>query len=161
MSRKSGEDAKERVLREHGSLNPEPGEVEDERFRSDDFFDPRDLVQVKYEMLRQVHREGATVSEAARAFGFSRPTFYHAHQALAEKGLAGLLPKRPGPRKAHKLTDEVMEFVGHLRAAEPVLSAEELAGRIEGRFGLSVHPRSIERALVRREKKQLGYLGSR
>jgi transposase len=156
MVRKSGEDAKERVLREHGTLNPEPGKVEEERFRSDDFFDPRDVVQVKYEMLRQVHREGATVSEAARAFGFSRPTFYHAQQALAEEGVTGLLPKRPGPRKAHKLTDEVMEFVGHLRAAEPVLSAEELARELEGRYGLSVHPRSIERALARREKKHRG-----
>ena len=156
MLRKSGEDAKVRVLREHGTLNPEPDEVGDERFRSGDFFDPRDLVQVKYEMLRHVHREGATVSEAARAFGFSRPTFYHAQQALAEKGVGGLLPKRPGPRKAHKLTDEVMEFVGHLRVEEPVLSAEELAGRLEDRFGLSVHPRSIERALVRRKKKHRG-----
>ena len=156
MVRKSGEDAKVRVLREHGTLNPEPDEVGDERFRSGDFFDPRDLVQVKYEMLRHVHREGATVSEAARAFGFSRPTFYHAQQALAEKGVGGLLPKRPGPRKAHKLTDEVMEFVGHLRAEEPTLSAEELAGRLEARFGLSVHPRSIERALVRWEKKHRG-----
>ncbi len=156
MLRKSGEDAKVRVLKEHGTLNPEPDEVGDERFRSGDFFDPRDLVQVKYEMLRHVHREGATVSEAARAFGFSRPTFYHAQQALAEKGVGGLLPKRPGPRKAHKLTDEVMEFVGHLRVQEPVLSAEELAGRLEDRFGLSVHPRSIERALVRREKKHRG-----
>lgn len=156
MVRKPGKDAKERVLREHGTLNPEPGAVENERFRSDDFFDPRDLVQVKYEMLRQVHREGATVSEAARGFGFSRPTFYHAQQALAEEGVAGLLPKRPGPRKAHKLTDEVMEFVGHLLAEEPVLSAEEVAGRLEGRYGLSVHPRSIERALARREKKHRG-----
>lgn len=156
MLRKSGEDAKVRVLREHGTLNPEPDEVGDERFRSGDFFDPRDLVQVKYEMLRHVHREGATVSEAARTFGFSRPTFYHAQQALAEKGVGGLLPKRPGPRKAHKLTDEVMEFVGHLRVEEPVLSAEELAGRLEDRFGLSVHPRSIERALVRRKKKHRG-----
>ena len=156
MLRKSGEDAKVRVLREHGTLNPEPDEVGDERFRSGDFFDPRDLVQVKYEMLRHVHREGATVSEAARAFGFSRPTFYHAQQALAEKGVGGLLPKRPGPRRAHKLTDEVMEFVGHLRVEEPVLSAEELAGRLEDRFGLSVHPRSIERALVRWEKKHRG-----
>ena len=156
MVRKSGVDAKERVLKEHGTLNPEPDKVEDGRFRSDDFFDPRDLVQVKYEMLRQVHREGATVRDAARAFGFSRPTFYHAQQALAEKGVAGLLPKRPGPRKAHKLTDEVMEFVGHLRAEEPVLSAEELAERLEGRYGLSVHPRSIERALARREKKHRG-----
>ena len=156
MVRNSGEDAKVRVLREHGTLNPEPDEVGDERFRSGDFFDPRDLVQVKYEMLRHVHREGATVSEAARAFGFSRPTFYHAQQALAEKGVGGLLPKRPGPRKAHKLTDEVMEFVGRLRAEEPTLSAEELAGRLEARFGLSVHPRSIERALVRWEKKHRG-----
>ena len=126
MVRKSGEDAKERVLKEHGTLNPEPDKVEDERFRADDFFDPRDLVQVKYEMLRQV------------------------------QGVTGLLPKRPGPRKAHKLTDEVMEFVRHLRAEEPVLSAEGLAGRLKGHYGLSVHPRSIERALARREKKHRG-----
>lgn len=153
--------AKERALEEEGVLNPEPERVRDERFRSEGFFDPRDLVQVKYEMVRRVHAEGATVTEAAATFGFSRPTFYQARQALEEEGLPGLLPKRPGPKGARKLTDEVMAFVDELREGDPGMDAPELSQRIAERFGLSVHPRSIERALARREKKRRQSSGSR
>jgi hypothetical protein len=54
---------------------------------SSDFFDTRDVVQVKYEMLRQVSEDGASVSSAAAAFGFSRQSYYHAAAALAPGGL--------------------------------------------------------------------------
>ena len=74
----------------------------------DPFFDARDLVQVKYEMLRRAREEGSTVSEAAAAFGFSRPSFYEAKAAYESGGLPGLLPKRPGPRRAHKLSEAVV-----------------------------------------------------
>jgi len=148
------EDAKERALAEQGVLNPEPESVSDERFRNEGFFDPRDLVQVKYEMLRRVRAEGATVTEAAETFGFSRPTFYEARRALDEEGLPGLVPKRPGPKGAHKLTEEVMAFVDELREGDSGMDAQKLSRRIAERFGLSVHPRSIERALARREKKR-------
>jgi len=145
---------KAEALKGHRSLNPTPEQVTDERFQAEGFFDPRDLVQVKYEMVRRVQEEDATVSEAARAFGFSRPTFYQAREALQAEGLAGLVPKRPGPRSAHKLTPEVMTFVEQLRGEEPGLGSEDLAEEIERRFGMSVHPRSVERALARREKKR-------
>lgn len=151
-------DAKERALAEQGVLNPKPEGVSDERFRTEGFFDPRDLVQVKYEMLRRVRAEGATVTEAAETFGFSRPTFYEARRTLDEEGLPGLVPKRPGPKGAHKLTDEVMAFVDELREGDSGMDAgmdaQTLSRRIAERFGLSVHPRSIERALARREKKR-------
>ena len=146
-------DRKARVLKEQGVLNPEPEEIMDERFRTEEFFDARDLVQVKYEMVRRVEGEGATVTEAAETFGFSRPTFYQARGALEKEGLAGLLPKRPGPKGAHKLTEEVMAFVGELLEKDHATGSEELSQRVEERFGLSVHPRSMERALARREKK--------
>ena len=45
-------DAKNRALKEHGCLNPHAETVRDELFVSNAFFDPRDLLQVKYEMLR-------------------------------------------------------------------------------------------------------------
>ena len=144
---------KTEALSRNRTLNPTPERVVDERFAIGGFFDSRDLVQVKYEMVRRVQEEGATVSDAARAFGFSRPTFYQARDALQEQGLGALVPKRPGPRTAHKLTEEVMAYVERQRARSPVPSSEELAQFIEERFGLSVHPRSIERALARREKK--------
>jgi hypothetical protein len=36
------------ALRQQGTLNLHPEEVTDSRFQEDEFFDPRDLVQVKY-----------------------------------------------------------------------------------------------------------------
>lgn len=154
MSERPQHDAKVEALRRQRVLNPRPETVRDERFQTEEFFDPRDLVQVKYEMVRRVREEGVPVTEAADRFGFSRPTFYEARGALEAEGLAGLVPKPPGPKGAHKLTEEVMEFVEGLRKRSPALDSEELARRIEARFGRSVHPRSIERALERREKKR-------
>src|SRR3990172_2297067 len=97
-----GEDPKVEALRAERSLNPRPGAVRDERFSESEFFDPRDLVQVKYEMVRRVRVEGEAVGRAARAFGFSRPSFYQAAAALGSGGLAALVPGRPGPRRAAK-----------------------------------------------------------
>lgn len=153
MSRPKRDDAKSKILREAGTLNPHPEKVTDELFRSDRFFDPRDLVQVKYEMLKRSRIEGQPVAKTARAFGLSRPTFYKAQQDYEKRGLAGLLPARRGPRRAHKLTGKVMGLVHRELAAEPSLRAAELARRIEERLGVRVHPRSIERALARKQKK--------
>lgn len=154
MSQPSGPDPKAEALRQRRVLNPRPEAVTDDRFRTGEFFDPRDLVQVKYEMVRRVQEKGSTVTEATEAFGFSRPTFYAARRSLDEEGLAGLVPKPPGPKAAHKLTEEVMDFVERLREQSPGVSAQELARRIEDHFDRSVHPRSVERAIARREKKR-------
>ena len=75
-------DEKLAALRAAHALNPAPETVRDDAFTSGDpFFDPRDIVQVKYEMLRRVAREGHSVTSAAAAFGFSRPSFYAAQAA--------------------------------------------------------------------------------
>jgi transposase len=147
-------DAKVQALKERDALNPEPVRVTDERFLTQEFFDPRDVVQVKYEMVRRVQAEGATVTDAADAFGFSRPTFYQAQRALEEEGLPGLLRKRSGPKGAHKLSEDVMVWIEGWRGQHPAVGSEELSRRVREHFGLSVHPRSIERALVRRKKKR-------
>lgn len=148
--KKTQPDAKEQALREHGSLNPRPYLVTDPLFRDEAFCDPRDLVQVKYEMLRRVRLDGRSVTESAATFGFSRPSFYQAQSAFEQAGLGGLLPQKPGPRQAHKLSDEVVDFIADALASEPALSSSELAARIEARFDIRVHARSVERALVRR-----------
>jgi transposase len=132
------------------TLNPHPEAVRDELFGTSAFFDARDLVQVKYEMLRKVERGDASVAAAAAAFGLSRQTYYSAAAALADRGLPGLLPAKPGPRRAHKLSDEVLDFTESLLARDPALSSADLARAIEERFALHVHRRSVERALGRR-----------
>ena len=87
-----GQDPKVAALRADRSLNPRPEDVVDEGFGSSEFFDARDLVQVKYEMVRRVRVDGAPVSHSAAAFGFSRPSFYQAAAAVDAHGLAGLVP---------------------------------------------------------------------
>lgn len=147
-------DEKEKALLDCHSLNPNPGAVKNEIFRlGGEFFDPRDLVQVKYEMLRCVHRDGISVSKAASDFGFSRPSFYQAQADLAAQGLPGLVPKKTGPQHPHKLTEEVMAAINGWLAEEPGLRPKELAGRLQERLGINVHPRSIERSLRRPVKK--------
>src|SRR5215469_6719647 len=109
-------DPKEAALRAARSLNPRPEAVRDDVCAAGPgFFDARDLVQVKYEMVRRVRAEGQPVTAAAAAFGFSRPSFYQAAAAVDAGGLAALVPARPGPRAAHKLTGEVVAFARELR----------------------------------------------
>lgn len=154
MSRATPNNAKRQILQKHGCLNPHPESLSSELFVHQEFFDPADLVQVKYEMLRVVRTEAQPVQDAARAFGLSRPTFYQAQAAFERSGLLGLLPAKKGPRRSHKLTEEVMDFVMEVLTMEPTLQASELAGRIQQRFDVTVHPRSIRRALARRNQKK-------
>ena len=146
---KRREDPKVEALRAERSLNPRPQAVSDEAFAATEFLDPRDLVQVKYEMVRRVRVAGDAVSRSASAFGFSRPSFYEAAAALDAGGLPALVPARPGPRRAHKLTDEVVAFARQRREQDPSLRSADLADAIATRFGVRVHPRSVERALAR------------
>ncbi|MDA2924467.1 helix-turn-helix domain-containing protein [Acidobacteria bacterium AH-259-L09] len=154
MATKQSSPAKLEALRRNGTLNPQADAVTHEPFQDSDFFDARDLVQVKYEMLRRVEVEKESVKQTAPAFGFSRPSFYQALSAFAQSGMAGLIPQKRGPRQAHKLTAEVLEFIEQCRAEEPSRRSEELAQRVQERFGVRVHPRTIERALARRQKKR-------
>jgi len=145
-------DPKAEALQESRTLNPRPEAVTDEVFAGSDFFDPRDLVQVKYEMVRRVREDGVSVSSAAAAFGLSRQSWYQAASALDEGGLPGLLPGKPGPRGAHKLTGEVVGYLRALAASDPALRPAGLAQAAEQRFGIQVHPRSVERALTRSQE---------
>ena len=146
--------SKRQALKANATLNPHPEQIHEELFLADDFFDPYDLLQVKYEMLRRVLTDGYSVTEAAAAFGFSRPAFYQAQSAFQQGGLAGLIPQKRGPKAAHKLSPSVMAYLQGMLQDEPRLPANELAQHLEQQLGLVVHPRSIERALVRQKKKR-------
>jgi len=144
-------DEKLKALRQSHALHPHPEGVRDPLFTSGSpFFDPHDLVQVKYELLRRVRVDGDSVSHATSLFALSRPTFYAAQAAWERSGLFGLLPEPTGPRHAHKLTGAI---VAELQPLAKTMSAAELAAWLREQRSLSVHPRSIERALARTAKK--------
>lgn len=146
-----GRDRKAEELAKTRTLNPHPEAVQDAEFAASEFFDTADLVQVKYEMVRRVEVDGVAVNAAAESFGFSRQSYYTAAAALSAGGLPALVPAKPGPRRAHKLNKTVMNHLESLRAADPALRSGQLAQAVVDRFGVTVHPRSVERALARRE----------
>ena len=154
MQKKKPQDSKSEALKKGGVLNPHPETVSDELFQKNEFFDAKDLVQVKYEMLRRVNRDNFSISEATRKFGFSRPSFYQAQAALKMGGLPSLVPRRRGPKGAHKLSEKIMGFVEQNLKSEEPATMKEITLLIKDRFELEVHPRSIERALERRKKKR-------
>jgi Winged helix-turn helix len=150
-ARRSARSSRKReALQAHGALHPRPQDVTDPLFHESAFFDAYDVVQVKYEMLRRVRIDERQVSETAAAFGFSRPSFYAARTAFQHAGLPGLLPRKRGPRQAHKLTDEILAVLTTVRAEDgSVPRTTVLADLVKDRFGITAHPRSIERSLLR------------
>ncbi len=147
-------DPKIEALRVDGALNRHADQVTDSVFGAHEFFDARDLVQVKYEMLRRVEIDAQPVTPTAAAFRLSRPSFYQAQRAFQQRGLAGLLPKKRGPHGGHKLTAEIVTFLQQAQARDVSLRPVDLAQHVADRFAVTVHPRSIERALARQEKKR-------
>ena len=146
-------DAKRSALQATGTLNRRPQAVIDPLFRAGGFFDPRDLLQVRYEMVRRHLVEDEPVATTARLFGVSLPTAYQAHAAFKAAGLAGLIPKRRGPKRGgHKLTPEVLVHIEHLRRKRPNLRTRELVADLQRTFGLTIHRRSLERLLAGKKK---------
>jgi hypothetical protein len=61
--------------------------------------------------------------------------------------------RKNGPKAAHKLTEEVLQYFQQQVAAQPELKAEELARRVRQRYGVKLHPRTIQKALKARAKR--------
>ena len=150
-SKRNPKNAKAAVLADEGTLNPTPQKVGDPKFRDNEFFDARDAVQVKYEMLRRVLVDSATITQATVEYGVSRPTYYQAKTGFLKAGIAGLVPKKRGPQGPRKIQGEVRAFVQQRLVAGEPIRARQLAATLRKRFGLHVHPRTIERAV--QEKK--------
>jgi transposase len=152
---KQPKDDKTESLKKYGALNPHPQKVVEKMFSDSalEFFDPRDLVQVKYEMLRAVDKKGRSVKQASEAFGFSRPAFYQAQSQFKKGGVTSLVKKRPGPKSAHKLTEDVLAFIEEKIEEGKPLGARKFVPLIREKFGKVFHPRTIERAVGQRKKK--------
>jgi transposase len=143
---------KEDALKSNGTFNYQANKVKDSLFLEQDFFDPCDLLQVKYEMLRKVGYEGWSISKAAKTFGLTRPSYYTAFSSYQSNGLAGLAPQKRGPKNPHKLSISVIEFIHSILQKNHLSKLEELADQVQKEFGISIHPRSINRIINPKKK---------
>jgi len=145
-------DEKQRALRSQSVLYARAATVTDELFQSLEFFDPRDLVQVKYDMVRRVRQERWSVTRAAAAFGFSRISYYRIQHAIETQGLVALMPHKRGPRHPTKITDTVAAFLRQRLEEDPAAGSGKLKSLLAEELGVQVHKRTIERALQGKKK---------
>ena len=138
---------KENSLKKSNSFNNNHENVTADIFRKSPFFDRRDIVQVKYEMVRAASNAEGTIAEISSDFGFSRKSYYQVSKAFQDGGLCALVPKKTGPQKPHKLTPEATAFIGVYLADKPNAKSTELAAALESETGVSIHPRTIYRHL--------------
>ena len=138
---------KAKALKAAGAFNPRADHVHHPLFEHSEFFDPQDLPQLKYEALRALQADQYSLTRAASEFGLSRPTLYQAQDQFQKQGLEGLLARKRGPKSPHKLTPEVQQYLQELKASEPGLGARALVERLQQKFKLKVHPRTVEKAL--------------
>jgi transposase len=153
MDRTHHRDAKARSLAERGALHPHPERIQDILFHSGLFFDARDLIQVRYEMVRRFRTDGRAASQVARSYGVSRQSLYLTAQAFREFGLPGLFPGKRGPRLAHKCTDKVLAFVRDCQSRHPHCALDELLHNVRQHFGIDLHRRTLERHLGKKLRR--------
>ena len=140
------------VLKENGTYNADSASVKAEDFLHGIFFDPNDLVQVKYEMLRSVEKKESSVSEASEKYGLSRQTYYISRSAFENGGLAALLPKKTGPKDGFKLKDEGRKFIDKYLCEHPAATPHEINMAMAAGTGITVHDRTIARYLSKKRQ---------
>jgi hypothetical protein len=77
---------KKEVLTGNGTYNKNYKNVKSSKFVDDHFFDPMDIMQVKYEMLKEVERDGTTITDTVDNYGFSRTAYYNIRGRSMSKG---------------------------------------------------------------------------
>lgn len=136
---------KQDILIKNGTFNQNHTRVMGQRFIKDAFFDPKDLVQVKYEMLRTARESERNISEIADAYGFSRSAFYKIKTSFEQEGISALLPDKSGPKRARKLTGEHQRFIDKYLVNHPSISSGDLTGILKKERGLEINKRTVER----------------
>ena len=137
--------SKQEILLGNGTFNKNYGKVTEQHFVNDDFYDPQDLVQVKYEMLRTAKETERNIGEIASKYGFSRAAFYKIKTTYEKEGISAFVPEKSGPKNARKLTKNHQEFIDDHIKQNPNASSASIAALLYKERGLSISKRTVER----------------
>jgi len=147
---------KSQFLKKEKIINPRPERVIHPLFQKTEFFDPFDLPQVRYELLRSARSEELSIAEACRQFGFSREYFYQLDRAFMERGFVSMLGSPIGRRPIIALNQEIVNFIIQRRIQNSNLSGENLRQEVHKNYKVQCSRRSVERIV---EKFALGKKG--
>ena len=155
MPRTHKDTDKQKALRQHGTLNPRPQDVATSSVPGQRFLRPgrHGSGQVR-DAPPGPCRQTASFP-GGHEFGFSRPSFYQASRAFEQSWLvrAGSAETRPQKRsQTHAGSDGVRPRKANIEIRRS--ASFQLAELVKTDFNVQVHPRSIERQLLREKKRR-------
>ena len=136
---------KKEILLANGTYNRKHEKVKNEKFFTHSFYDSMDIVQVKYEMLKDAAVGNRVIAQIADDYGFSRASFYKIKDAFDSKGLSALVPEKTGPKKPKKLTESHQEYIDRYVSEKPKASSNEIAMSLKKDKGIGISKRTVER----------------
>ena len=139
------------VLKSNGTYNRRHSSVKKREFMEGGFYDPMDIVQVKYEMLRDAQDSGRAIGEVSGDFGFSRTAYYNIRGSFEKNGMSALVPEKTGPKHPHKLTEPLRKFADEYAAANPGASAAEITAAMQCERGAVISKRTVERHFAKKK----------
>ena len=105
-----------------------------------------DPLQRRYEFIREAALSKKPVAEICSKYNLSRDMYYYYRRKFDQGGLIALSDEKPGPRRPHKIDEEVESQIIALKFEEPELSIYQLANRLTAK-GFDISARSIARVL--------------
>jgi hypothetical protein len=137
--------SKSQFLKKEKLINLRPERVIHPLFQKTEFFDPLDLPQVRYELLRSARSEELSIAGACRQFGFSREYFYQLDRTFMERGFVSILGSPMGRRPIIALNQEIVNFIIQRKIQNSNLSGEDLRHEVHKNYNVECSRRSIER----------------
>jgi transposase len=141
-----------KALKSSGSYNERHKDVKMTLFNDDEFYDPSDIVQVRYEMLRGVREHELSIDEALKQYGMSRTTYYNAKEAFEEAGVVGLIPEKRGP-KGSRMNPKAEECILAYLSDHPKATTSEVCRRVLSATGITVSESTMRRFIKNRREQ--------
>jgi hypothetical protein len=108
---------------------------------------PDDEVSLKLAMLIKGECGSDGPAAVAREFGFSRQRYFQLRALFLEKGAAGLLSRRRGPKTNYRRTREATIQIVRHRFLDPDASSEIVAQKLK-QSGFAISARSVDRVFA-------------
>lgn len=142
---------KKETLLGNGSFNKNYSKVKKAKFLEDSFYDPMDIIQIKYELIQDAKDARGGIEKITSDYGYTRASYYLIKAAFEKGGLAALAPGKTGPKTPYKLTLERQEHIERYISENPSANSAEVVADLLGSKGIKISKRTVER--YRRKKK--------
>ncbi|MBU0599712.1 MAG: helix-turn-helix domain-containing protein [bacterium] len=123
------------------------------------FLNLQDLVQVRYEMLRESFTSGKSISKVCAKYNYSRERFYHFKKRFEKKGILGLMDKKGGPKKPYKVNEEIEGIILNKRKSngKEGKNIYAIAKELKKEGIIEISAKTVERILKKYNLVSNGY----